>query len=46
MSAKTARPLTISLPNPHSSECGLCARKTKTRGAYAPLNPSKKIENI
>ncbi len=45
MSAKTARPLTISLLNPHSSECGLCARKTK-REASNRLLTGKKIENI
>ncbi len=42
MSVKTEKTFTISLPNPHSSECG-SSREHKSRGVHAPLNPGKKI---
>jgi len=37
MSVKTEKTFTISLPNPHSSECG-SSREQKSRGVHAPLN--------
>ena len=37
MNFKTEKTLTISLPNPHSSECG-SSREHKSRGVQAPLN--------
>jgi hypothetical protein len=45
MIAHTARPFTISLPNPHSSECGSSRATQETEASTRLLIPTRKYKN-